>query len=324
MSATQPEAPTAELRDLELALIDPNPGNPRLVFPQEELDKLAESISNEGVLVPIVVYEKAGRFVLVDGERRFKCALLLGLDTIPAVITGERSEQDTLVQMFNIHLIREPWRDMPTAKALGRLIAALQASGQGDVSDSQLRDMTGMSTERIKQLRYALALPPEWQEHIDNGDIPLNWFWELEKNVIRPLAKQRPALLDELGSSSVVEAFVNKRLEGITATDSVSLRKIRPIINYAGADAEASGKNESFLDDTIRSLVNDPDLTIDDAYEDTVQIMVEADKLERRTNAMLANFDRLLNRARTAEERQVVKDIGEKFVDKLTELLGTG
>lgn len=321
MSATQPEAHSAQLRDLELSLIDPNPQNPRLVFPQEELDKLTESISHEGVLVPIVVYEKGGRYVLVDGERRYKCALALGKDTIPAVITGERSEQETLVQMFNIHLIREPWRDMPTAKALGRLISELKARGQDDVSDAELRDMTGMSTDRIKQLRYALALPPEWQEHIENGDIPLNWFWELEKNVIRPLAKQRPKLLDELGSTSVVEAFVNKRLEGVTATDSVSLRKIRPIINFASADAETSADDTSFLDDTIRDLVNNPDLTIDDAYEDTVQIMVEADKLERRTNATLANFDRLLHRARTDEERQVIKDIGNRLVKQLRELL---
>ena len=36
--------------------------------------------------------------------------------------TGERTEQGLLVQMFNIHLIREPWRDLPTAKALGRLM----------------------------------------------------------------------------------------------------------------------------------------------------------------------------------------------------------
>lgn len=321
MSAAQPDRPTAELRDLPVAGIDPNPGNPRLIFPQEELDKLAESIAHEGVLVPIVVYEKGGRYVLVDGERRFKCAKQLGHDEVPAIITREREEKDLLLQMFNIHLIREPWRDLPTAKALGRLIDALKASGQDEVSDVELRDMTGMSVERIRQLRFALQLPAEWQEHIEDGEITLNWFWELQKNVIRPLAKQRPKLLDELGEHDIQQAFVTKRLEGVTASDSVSFRKVRPIISAAFRDAEASGNDTSYFDSTIRDLVTDPDLTIEDAYEDTVQMMVEADKLERRTNAMVTNFDRLLNRARNEDEKQIVKEIGRKLVNDMTELL---
>lgn len=324
MSATPPESRTVEfrdLKDLDLDLVDPNPGNPRLIFPQEELDKLAESIALEGVLVPIVVFEKDGRFVLVDGERRYKCSRNLGLPTIPAVITGERSETDTLLQMFNIHLIREPWRDMPTATALGRLIDGIKAAGGEEPTDARLRDLTGMSVDRIKQLRFALKLPEEWQKHIEDGDITLNWFWELQKNIIRPLAKQRPRLLEDLGERNVTAAFVTKRLDGITATDSVSFRKIRPIINYAAADAEASGDDTSFLDSTIRALVTDPDLTIDDAYEDTVQIMVEADKLERRTNTMLTNFERLLRRARNDEERVLVRDIGRRFAEQLEAIL---
>ena len=223
--------------------------------------------------------------------------------------------------MFNIHLIREPWRDMPTAKALGRLVEALEADGRTEVSDADLRDMTGMSVDKIRQLRFALSLPPEWQEHIDSGEITLNWFWELQKNVIRPLSKQRPALFDSLGERTVTEAFVNKRLEGITATDSVAFRKVRPIINFAAADAEGREDGASVLDDTIRQLVTDPSLTIDDAYEDTVQIMVEVDKLDRKTKATLANFERLLHQARSDDERDVIKTIGRDLIAHLTDVL---
>lgn len=88
MSATQAETTSLELRDLDVDQIDPNPANPRLIFPQDELDKLTESIALEGVLVPILVYPKDDRFVLVDGERRFRCAMQLGHDKIKAVING--------------------------------------------------------------------------------------------------------------------------------------------------------------------------------------------------------------------------------------------
>lgn len=320
MSSARADAdPKTGLLELPIDRIRPNEGNPRLVFPQDELDRLAESIDKEGILVPIVVYPKDDHFVLVDGERRFKVAQILGLDQVPAVITVERSEEETLVQMFNIHLIREPWRDMPTAKALERLIASLEESGQ-DVSDKVLRDKTGLSIERVRQLRYVLELPKDWQGYISDGTIPLNWFWELKRNVIDFMAKQRPSLLAELGPDEVASAFVEKRLDGVI-TDTVGLRKVRPIIAFAAADAESSASGTSFLDQTIRDLVRNPELSIDEAYEDTVQIMVEADKLERRTRAMLASFERLLQRARSPEEKNHVRSIGEAFVKSLRSIL---
>lgn len=322
MSATPPNAPVGQLQSLPMDQIDPNPGNPRLIFPQEELDKLIESIAHEGVLVPIVVFPtKNGRFTLVDGERRFKSARELGLTQIPALITGERTEQELLVQMFNIHLIREPWRDLPTARALGRLIAEIRKGTAAEATDKQLHELTGLSVERIKQLKFALQLPPDWQEHIATGSIPLNWFWELEKNIIRPLKNERPALVDELGAKNIAEAFLRKRLDGITGTDTVSLRKVRPIIGFAKADADASGEQESRLDQILRSLVTDASFTIEEAYEDTVQITVETDKLERRAKTMVANFQRLLSKASTSEERDYIKRVGRDLITSLGELL---
>ncbi len=322
MSATPPSAPVGQLQSLLMDQIDPNPGNPRLIFPQEELDKLIESISHEGVLVPIVVFPtQEGRFTLVDGERRFRSAKELGLAEIPALITGERTEQELLVQMFNIHLIREPWRDLPTARALGRLMDEILKGTELEPTDKQLRELTGLSVERIKQLKFALQLPAAWQEHIAAGTIPLNWFWELEKNVIRPMTAERPKLVHEFGAQNIAEAFVRKRLEGITGTDTVSLRKVRPIVGFAKADADATGEEESRLDHILRSLVTDANFTIEEAYEDTVQITVETDKLARRAETMVANFQRLLGKASTDEERDYIKQVGRELSKNLSKLL---
>lgn len=222
--------------------------------------------------------------------------------------------------MFNIHLIREPWRDLPTARALGRLMGELSGSG-AETTDKQLRELTGLSIERIKQLKFALQLAAAWQEHIAAGTIPLNWFWELDKNIIRPLTNERPALVHELGVDNIADAFVRKRIDGITGTDTVSLRKVRPIIGFAKADADASGGDESRLDQILRSLVTDTNFTIEEAYEDTVQITVETDKLERRAETMVANFQRLLGKASTSEERDYIKQVGSGLITNLSKLL---
>lgn len=309
------------LVELEIGRIDPNPGNPRLLFPKEELERLAESIDQEGILVPITVFEKDGRFVLVDGERRFRCARELGLEEVPALIVPEKSEQDVLVQMFNIHLVREPWRDIPTAKALARVAADIKDREGSDPSDAKLRELTGLSIERVRRLRYVMTLPEEWQRYINEETIPLNFFWELKRNVVDALASKRPGLLTELGGEeNVAKAFVDKRLDGVI-TDTVGLRKVRPIINFAAQDAESRDDGNSFLDGTLRDLVNNPERSIDDAYEDTVQIMVEADKLEDRTKTMITSFERLLGKARTDDDRSYIKRIGQQLIVRLGPLV---
>lgn len=302
------------LENLEVTKIQPNEANPRLHFPEEEIERLTQSIAKEGVLVPIVVYPEGDLYRLIDGERRWRCAVDLALETIPAVITDPPDPRENLVRMFNIHMVREPWRDMPTAWALEKLIAET-----GIESDRELSDVTGLSTEVIKRLRHALELPDEYQDYIDKGTIPLNFFWELKRNVIDPLGTRRPTLAQEFGPREVLDSFVQKRLDGVV-TDAVSLRKVLEIIRFAEREVE-DPTQPSLLDDTLRSLVRSEEYTIDEAYQDTVEVIVEADKLERRTNNMVKSFQRLFERARTQEEIAYLRGVAQSLIDKMQQLL---
>jgi ParB family chromosome partitioning protein len=317
MSVSHEASSPPRMRDLQsiaVDKIDANPANPRLHFPEEEIERLTESIAKEGILVPVVVYPENDGYRLIDGERRWRCARDLGLETIPAVITDPPDPRENLVRMFNIHMVREPWRDMPTAWALEKLIAKT-----GVTNDRELSDITGLSTEVIKRLRHALELPDEYQDYIDKGTIPLNFFWELKRNVIDPLGKRRPTLAQEFKDTEVLDSFVEKRLNGFI-TDVVSLRKVMAIIRIAEREVEHPTE-PSVLDDTIRQLVEDEEYTIDDAYQDTVEVIVEADKLQRRTDNMVKSFERLFDRARTDDEKEYLKAVAVKLIDRMKTLV---
>lgn len=302
------------LENLEVSKIKPNEANPRLHFPEEELERLSQSIAKEGILVPVVVYPEDDFFRLIDGERRFRCALDLGLERVPAVITEAPDPRENLVRMFNIHMVREPWKDMPTAWALEKLIEET-----GVTSDRELSDMTGLSTEVIKRLRHALELPEEYQDYINKGTIPLNFFWELKRYVIDPLGKRRPALAHEFGDREVLDAFVQKRLNGFI-TDVISLRDVAHIIRIAEREVD-DPTEPSVLDDTLRRLVHDEEYTIADAYQDTVEVIVEADKLERRTDNMVKSFERLFARARTKEEEDYLRAVAVRLIERMNQFL---
>lgn len=301
--------------ELPIDLIAPHANNPRLHFPQSEMERLMESIDEQGVLVPVLVYPNGdGTFTLVDGERRWRSARELGHRTIPAIITEPQSDRDHLIQMFNIHLVREPWNNMPTAWALKRLILE-----EGTDDEVELHRLTGLEKDQIRRLKHAIDLPEDYQKYIDEGRIPLNFFWELKKHVIDPLAKRRPALWSEFDDNQVLDAFVDKRLAG-TLTDTVSLRKVAPIIRVA-ADEAGSPEDPSLLDDTIRELIGNVELTIDEAYEDSVEIVVEVDKLEKKAVRFIKSFERLWARADTDDDKRALRGIAQGLAQSLNEVV---
>ena len=83
------------LRDISPDRTERNPDNPRLFFRAEEMDTLLASIRRYGIQVPITVYEDGDKFVLIDGERRWRCARKLNLRRIPALIQEKPSTRAT-------------------------------------------------------------------------------------------------------------------------------------------------------------------------------------------------------------------------------------
>jgi len=106
------------LYDLELSKLTPNPDQPRKVFSKTEINMLAESIKEKGLLQPILVKElDDGQIIIVSGERRFRAHEQLKLESIPAWFTTGDPEELALVE----NLVREDLSAMETAEALNKL-----------------------------------------------------------------------------------------------------------------------------------------------------------------------------------------------------------
>ena len=103
-----------------ISLIDTNPNQPRKSFGDESLDELAGSISENGLLQPIIVRPKDGRYEIVAGERRFRAARIAGLSEIPAVII-KADDREAAVYALIENLQREdlnPYEEALAFKSL--------------------------------------------------------------------------------------------------------------------------------------------------------------------------------------------------------------
>lgn len=91
----------ATAKYVSVQLIKPNPAQPRKIFDAEALDELAGSIRDRGVMQPLVVRPMGDDYSIIMGERRYRAAILAGLDEVPVIIRDTSDEQafiDALIE----------------------------------------------------------------------------------------------------------------------------------------------------------------------------------------------------------------------------------
>lgn len=150
--------------DLDLDEIDPNPHQPRQIFGENELNELAESIRENGMLQPIVVRRSGDRYELVAGERRLRASRLLELRKIPALIRDIRDE-DSLKLALLENLQREDLNPIEKAAGLKALVEEL------GLSAAEIGKALGKGRSTIANSIRLLKLPEEVKEMINKGDL---------------------------------------------------------------------------------------------------------------------------------------------------------
>ncbi|MGH2446859.1 MAG: ParB/RepB/Spo0J family partition protein, partial [Candidatus Limnocylindria bacterium] len=106
VSLLESRATQAQIREIPVAKILPNPAQPRLSYDEESLTELADSIREHGVLQPILVRPIGSQFELIAGERRWRASKMAGRDAIPAIV-AEFDDQTALEVSIIENLQRE-------------------------------------------------------------------------------------------------------------------------------------------------------------------------------------------------------------------------
>jgi ParB family chromosome partitioning protein len=153
----------AELRDLAVDLIKPKKDQPRRQFDQESLQALADSVTERGVIQPVLVRPRAGgTFELVAGERRWRAAKLAGLAHVPALVQ-DRDDATTLEVALVENMAREDLNPVEEARAVAGLVEELGLTREA------VGKRVGRSRVAISNLLRILDLPDEALGLIEDG-----------------------------------------------------------------------------------------------------------------------------------------------------------
>src|SRR3954449_696209 len=163
LSVSEGEHDGAELRELHVDLVAPNPEQPRKRFDDEALQALADSVKERGVLQPVLVRPRpGGTYELVAGERRWRAARLAGLETLPALVQ-ERDDARSLEDALIENMAREDLNPIEAARAVAGLVEEL------GLTREEVGRRVGRSRVAISNLLRLLDLPDEALALVEAG-----------------------------------------------------------------------------------------------------------------------------------------------------------
>lgn len=307
--------PPSYVRDISPDKIARNPHNPRLFFRAEEMDTLMASIRRYGIQVPISVYEDKNKYVLIDGERRWRCAKKLNLREIPALVQPKPSPLKNLLLMFNIHALREQWDYLTIANKLPEVISLYKSENKGnEPNEIELSEITGLTRGQIRRCRYLLELPAEYRKKLeDELSLPKHlqtlsedFFIEMER-ALKTIHSRVPGAVPNMNSArnALIKKFRNELIGNIT--DFRKLSKIATSVSNLGIKEEKARS-------AIRDILNpNSQIGIQEVFAEHFEIRYDERKIA-------LNIESILDYLKASVDEQEPIVLGDDVKRRLVEL----
>lgn len=167
INPTQQSKPMAEMAEIAISDIEPNPLQPRTDFDEESLSELAQSIAQLGVIQPITLKRRDdGKYIIISGERRWRASQRAGLETLPAYIR-EVDDENLHAMALVENIQRQDLNAIEVALGMQRLI------DECGLTQEAMAEKVGKKRSTVSNYMRLLSLPSEVQLALKKGIISM-------------------------------------------------------------------------------------------------------------------------------------------------------
>ncbi|MBO7235511.1 MAG: ParB/RepB/Spo0J family partition protein [Alistipes sp.] len=166
-SPIQQSKPMAEMAEIAISAIEPNPLQPRTTFNDEALEELSASIAQLGVIQPITLkHNGKDRYIIISGERRWRAAKMAGLESIPAYIR-EVDDENLHAMALVENIQRENLNAIEIALGMKRLVE------ECGLTQEAMAEKVGKKRSTVSNYMRLLSMPSEVQLALKEGIISM-------------------------------------------------------------------------------------------------------------------------------------------------------
>ena len=154
-----------QLIEIDVAVVKPNPYQPRLRFNAKAFEELKNSVREKGLIQPITVRRVNSQYELIAGERRLRAAMEVGIHKVPAYIIEVNSKEEMLELALIENVQREILNPIEQANAFQRLIS------ECNLTQEEVAQKIGKERSTVTNILRLLRLPPSIQKSLEEGEI---------------------------------------------------------------------------------------------------------------------------------------------------------
>uniref|UniRef100_UPI003F4C3A19 ParB/RepB/Spo0J family partition protein n=1 Tax=Brachyspira catarrhinii TaxID=2528966 RepID=UPI003F4C3A19 len=239
------EAERRGVLEIDVSLIDVNPDQPRKVFNEEEIQGLAESIKENGLINPITLREKDGKYQIISGERRFRAFKFLNRDKVPALVLENIADSKMLELTLVENIQRADLNAIEVARSYKKLIYDL------NIKQEELANRVGKSRSTISNSMRILDLSENIQNLVLESKISEGHARTIlsldDENEREEFAKE---IVEKGYSVRECERIVKERKNNISNDHNTSN-------NEENIENQNEVKKENKKDPNIKKLEND-------------------------------------------------------------------
>lgn len=279
------------IENVSVKLIVPDPNQPRQEFDPAAMSSLEKSIAKQGILTPLAIEKMdGGKYLLVDGERRYRASTKLGLKEVPAIVYETMDDKERIMTRFHLQEQHSNWTAFDKAKA----IATMQNALNLDVKDTA--DLLGLSATQVKDYLLLLTLSRRSIAEANKLKLPYEYLANTAE-VIK--------VIDKVDTRRKVEAAIIEKIRDRVVVRASDIHKYRVAIREGG-------------NKVINKILNDSEFTPNEAL-DSAGVL---EKLEhRKLMNQVSSLANTLERARMKKVNQETTSNDAKTVKRLVDAL---
>jgi ParB family transcriptional regulator, chromosome partitioning protein len=260
VSPNEPRAAGQVVMQLPVALVDPDPDQPRTDPDPESLDRLARSLESHGQLQPITVRPgpSPGRFTIVMGERRWRACVRAGRPTVAAVVLeGSPAAERRLELQVVENVLREDLSPLDQARAFRALM------DHNGWSASRLAETLHVHRATVTRALALLNLPDMLRAHVESGQLSPATAHEIAR--VDDPDRQR-ALADRVVAEGLSRAATAEAVRGTSTSDSAAAPSSdtrRVFVSRSGqvtVEVGPPGGSRAFLEAVVDALLEAMDI----------------------------------------------------------------
>ncbi len=210
--------------------VKPDPNQPRLDFEEKAMAQLVDSVEAKGVMVPITVEPKSdGKYMIIDGERRYRAAIALELKEIPLnILPNKLSVEEKNIIRFQLQETHRQWSIFEKAEAMAALKQSL------DVTNTELAKALSINTKTCTSYLAILSFPIRARKLALDAKLPFTYLQEmatLTRFISPKMEKKFPKFLEIIGEK-YKKGYINNSKDLRTILRLIKANQIKPVEKF--------------------------------------------------------------------------------------------